>query len=281
MKEEDPLQLAVDKLFLKLCEEGDLENLEGIIKLYKPKKTSKNPIFSYFLNIAQHFKASINPHCRKDAAFKLACKNSNTPLLDFLINIPNFVKNINENNQIYHEFEKALKGGNLAIAKYIHPLLVKNSEYNASVYQAFIGSCYNGELDCTKYLLNDPSIDSTSPNNWLSDTPGTHPTLLAGFVAACEGGQPHILKYFSSPEFKIEINQLHRNLTISNIEVMRHFIFDMGYNRNDSFMKHIHFIDPIALNDLFEKKELFDGLNLDLKNNNKVEENLPKKKPKI
>lgn len=281
MKEDDPLKLAVDKLFLKLCEDSDIEHLEEIIQLYKPKKTSKNPVFSYFLNIAQHFKASIDPHCQKNAAFRSACRSSNTKILDFLIKIPNFIDTINKEKHIYSEFEIALEKGNLAIAKYIHPLLIKNTEYNSAVYDGFIGACYAGHLECVKYLLTDPSIDSSSYNNWLSDTPGTNSTLLTGFIAACEGGQPHILKYLSSPEFNIDMNKLHRNLTISNIDVMKHFIFDMGHNRDDKFMKHIYFIDSLALNELFDKKELFEKLNTSLVNNQKVEENLPRKKLKL
>jgi hypothetical protein len=285
MKEDDPLQLAIDKLYIKLCEEGDIENLKGFFQLYRPKKTSANPIFSYFLNITQHFKASIDLHCQDDDAFKKACKNSHTEVLDYLIKFPNFVKNINNNKHIYYAFQQALISENIPIAKYIHSLMKKNSNYHNVLYDGFTNSCYRGKLESVKYLLTEPSIDRTSRNNWLTHLSGTQPTLLAGFIAACEGsggdGHVNIVKYLTSLEPKLNFNELQRHLNINNIEIMQHFIFDLDLNRNDTLIKRIYYKDSIELNKLFEKKELFQNLNSDLNPNDDSSLNQPKKKLKL
>jgi hypothetical protein len=285
MREDDPLQLAVDKLYIKLCEEGDIENLKGFFELYKPKKTSKNPVFSYFLKLTQNFKASVDPHCQNDLAFKKACEKSHTEVLDFLIKIPDFIENINDNKNIYFAFKKALQAENISLAKYIHSLMKNNSDYHSALYDVFIDSCHCGKLDSVKYLLTDQSIDRISSNNWLTHLLGTQPTLLAGFIAACEGsrenGHPNIVKYLTSLESGIDFNMLQRNLYINNIEIMQHFIFDLNLNRHDPLFKKIIYKDNVELNKLFEKKELFENLNDGLNLNNNDSTNQLKKKLKL
>lgn len=264
MKNNNSLNLAIDKLFLKLCEEGDIENIKGLLQLYKPKKTNTNPFFSYFLNIANYFKTSIDPHCEEDTAFKVAFTNSNTEVLDFLVNIPNFVKVINKNKIIYTAFKKSLAEDNIIMAKYLHPLMEKDLDYIAVLYDGFIGSCHNGKLNSVKYLLTDSSVDTFGLTYWLNMVPGTHPTLLAGFIAACESSQPHILQYLSSSKYEIDFNHLNRKINVNDIQVMKHLIFDMNLSRNHHLIKNILFPDIMALNDLFDKRELFEDINQDL-----------------
>ena len=268
----------INNFFLTSCKNGDLEAIQGLFLMYKPKIQSGNKIFSYFLEITQNLRIGVNPHYNNDEGIKFACENNHIDIVSFLTQSKNFVKTINRNNSIFSSFYRAIKSENIEVAKFIHSLIsdksIDHETYKECLYDSFINSCYEGKFESIKYLLTDSSI----PKHWMDHYPRTEPIITAGFIAACEGGQPNVVRYFTNNyDFDDHFRCLNRSLNINNIEVMQHFIIDLGFAKDDYFIKNIYCSDIPMLNKLFEKTELFHDLESNLKQDNTKESIISKK----
>jgi hypothetical protein len=258
--------------FATACFDGDIKTVVNMYNEYYLNKSK----FSQFIGIF-NLNSTINPNFNNDTPIMHACWNGQSEVVEFLLSDKKFKKN----DKLASGLNMAMGSGNLKIAEIILPLLKENNYCYDRIHNGFVEACKNGHLNIVEYMTTQSLFDFNKfkfrhPNHITS-------MKLQGFINACENGHSDVVKYLtSSPKLKehVDVDQVKQVVRIDNFEIIRHFIFDLELNENDSFMMRINTNHELfnQIEEMFEKKDLHKEINEEFNDNLVLP---PKKRPKL
>lgn len=245
--------------FLNACGVGDASKVKELYHTYYPPV--KN-IFEKFTNIFNFKKPLLDPHYKDEFPFLTACVGGHLDVIEFLLKEKKFVNGLLL-DRIILGLGSAIQNEHIQIANLILPLIKKeNQNLEDIAYSSFQSCCKKGKLNGLKYILNNKKL---SANKELLN-------FNEGFIYACENGRINIIEYLVkelnySYSISKQATKNPKNLIkIKDIDVLHYFVNELQMQNNDE-LSHRLLLDnkmQTALDNAFEKKKLYIGLNNDL-----------------
>jgi hypothetical protein len=270
----------LDEQFLEYCNSG---NLEGIKELLESQKPVKKKSFLSFLNLFQSAPPKFSFFTDMQNGFLKLCENGNTEIVGYLINHPMFKSEVMANhggipsdneyfNNIANGFFIAAKNRHLDCANLLSSYVNQCENSFGKTFHEFLEACSSGNLPYVEFLSTheDTAHVITTVVNYKLDE--FRPTNEA-FIAACENGHLNVVKYLTSdPHLQERVNPGFVDqdifITITNIEIIQHFIFDLNLPKNHRIFSVINSISEDTVEKLLEKRDLFQNLEKSLEQNN-------------
>jgi len=277
----DSISMNIKKGYLEACKNGlwdavkytmdnfDIDNSDDIY--INADKNSKH-FFEYAY-------ASL-----KDQGFITACESNQIEFVKNMLEDKDYLISINKKPTLIDALGNSISSGHIDISKYlISKVKEKSQYYYDTICLAFVFSCNKGDINTVKSLLEDKdwNFDST-----LFKTPyyvnfkhckSTIP-IQDGFNNAFENARLEIVKYLTSQPksaFYVDIKNLEGKInsklefTDVHFEIMKYFIFQLDFKKQDSFM-----VFPKEINELFEKKHLQEQLSDELVDSTNLKKNI-------
>lgn len=256
-------QKELSDKFIKACQYGDLNTVKTLYE----QSSDKQGVKLKFLTSEVIFDA----HDDQDGALRGANYNGNYDITKFLLQEPNFVKNIKDKILLTKLFKNSVSNGfliknkNFEITTLIVPLLKEYKIlHNKQILLGFTEVCTREDMETLEYLAENLDIYSKLP---LMTSTLPYSLQEHGFIAACQEGNLESVKFLlTSPKIKerIDLDNIITSVRIQHQNVLEYLVFDFGIPTNSSFATKI--IND-NLDGLLEKRDIFNSLNSDLKKN--------------